>query len=288
MSRSERSTFDGSDDRHERHDRSRRLEVQSIGRGSVDSPTDVARWLAGAVGPPAVVLAALLLVWQAAVVYYGLPSIILPSPGEVGTALVETYPTLLNDAAITGVTAAIGLVVGSVIGAVIAFAMIHSRTVTNTVLPYVVALRIAPLIAIAPLLFLWFGRGIPARTLVVVTLTIFPITIATLDGLRQTPEAYLELLKTVDASRTAAFLHVRVPAAAPSVFAGLKIAATLSVIGAIVAEFVTLNAGLGYRMFETSAYLRTAETYAALVVLSLLGLIFYLVPVAIERACWHS
>ncbi|WP_341850673.1 ABC transporter permease [Natronococcus wangiae] len=234
------------------------------------------------------VLAALLVAWHAAVVRYRLPSIILPSPREVGGALVETYPTLLGDAAVTGATAGIGLVVGSAVGAVLAFAMVHSRTVTSTVLPYIIALRIAPLIAIAPLLFLWFGRGVPGRALVVVTLTVFPITISTIGGLRQTPEEYLELMETVNASRTTVFLNVRIPAAAPSVFAGLKIAATVSVIGAIVTEFVTLNAGLGYRVFETAAYLRTAETYAALVVLSLLGIAFYLVPVAIERAIRRS
>lgn len=288
MARSEGSTLEGSNERRDDRSRGRRFELPSIGRDTVGSPGDVVRWLVEVAGPPALVLGALLAAWHAVVVYYGIPSIILPSPGDVGTALVETHPTLLGDAAITAVTAAIGLIVGGVVGAVLAFAMVHSRTVANTVLPYVVALRIAPLIAIAPLLFLWFGRGVPARALVVVTLTIFPITIATLDGLRQTPEAYLELMETVDASKTETFLYVRVPAAAPSVFAGLKIAATLAVIGAIVAEFVTLNAGLGYRVFETAAYLQTSETYAALVVLSLLGIVFYLVPVAIERLVWHT
>ncbi|MFC6718062.1 ABC transporter permease [Natrialbaceae archaeon GCM10025810] len=238
--------------------------------------------------PSAVVLVALLTAWHGAVDRSGIPSVILPSPVEVATTLVETAPTLLGDAAVTGTTAGVGLVFGGAIGVTLAFAMIHSRAATKTLLPYVIALRIAPVIAVAPLLFLWVGRGVLARALVVATLTVFPMTIATLDGLRSTPEPYLELLETVDASKTAAFVHVRVPAAAPSVFAGVKTAATLSVIGAVVTEFVTLEAGLGYRVFETSSYLRTAETYAALVALSLLGIGFYLVPVAIERAFWRS
>lgn len=287
MSRSERPPLDRSDGQHDgRHD-GRRFGSPSRGRDAIDGSAAVARTLARRVLPPTVVFAGLLAAWQGAVVYYDLPSVILPSPVEVGTALVDASPMLLRDAAVTGATAGIGLAVGCVVGAALAFAMIHSRTATNTILPVVVALRIAPLVAIAPLLFLWFGRGVPARALVVATLTVFPITVATLDGLRKTPRSHLELLETVGASKTAAFVHVRVPAAAPSVFAGLKIAATLSVVGAIVAEFVTLTAGIGYRVFETAAYLRTAETYAALVVLSLLGIGFYLVPVAIERIVWN-
>ncbi|TYL40695.1 ABC transporter permease [Natronococcus pandeyae] len=236
--------------------------------------------------PPTVVLAAILAAWQAAVVVTDLPTMILPSPVDVGVALLETYPTLLGDALVTGATAALGLVAGGVVGLALAFAMTYSRTAARTALPYVVALRIAPLIAIAPLLFLWFGRGIPARALLVASMTLFPVTIAALDGLRNTPRAYLDLAESVGASPLATFCFVRIPAAAPSVVAGVKIATTLSVIGAVVAEFVTLRSGLGYRVFDTATYLRTAETYAALVVLSALGVAFYLVPVVLERALW--
>ena len=233
--------------------------------------------------PPLVVLIGLLVAWHALVVVYEIPTLILPSPADVAHSLAETYPLLLADAAITAATAGIGLLAGIVIGLALAFAMVSSHTVTRTVLPYVVALRIAPLVAIAPLLFLWFGRGIPARALLVATLTVFPVTIATLDGLRDTPREYLALMESVGAPDWKVFVHVRIPAAVPSVLAGTKIAATLSVIGAVVAEFVTLQAGIGFRVFISATYLRTAESYAALVVLSILGIVFYLIPVAVER-----
>lgn len=240
--------------------------------------------IAARLAPPIAVLVALLATWHGVVVAYDIPTLVLPSPVDVLRALAETYPTLLADAVVTGLTAWIGLVAGGTTGLGLAFLMTRSRSAARTILPYVVALRIAPLIAVAPLLFLWFGRGIPSRSLLVATLTVFPVSIATLDGLRDVPEPYLDLARSVGASGPRIFLLVRVPAAAPSVFAGLKIAATLSVIGAVVAEFVTLDAGLGYRVFDTAVYLRTAETYAALAVLSLLGVGFYLVPVAVERA----
>lgn len=232
---------------------------------------------------PLVVLVVLVVTWHAVVVVYEIPTLVLPSPVDVGAALLETYPTLLEDAAVTAVTAGAGLLVGGTVGLLLAFVMTYSRRATSMLLPYVLALRIAPIIAIAPLLFLWFGRGIPVRAALVATLTLFPMTVATLDGLRSTPTSYTDLMRSVGAPRTAVFLRVRVPAAAPSVFAGLKIAATLSVIGAVVAEFVTLEAGLGYRVFHASTYLRTAESFAALLVLSTLGVVFYLVPAVLER-----
>ena len=252
-----------------------RPQVADLGRGS----EPVARF-----GPPAVVLVAVLAAWQGFVAVTAVPALILPSPVDVAGALIATRTTLLADAAVTAATAGAGLFGGGLVAFLLAFAMVHSRATARTFLPYIVALRIAPLVAIAPLLFLWFGRGIPTRALLVATLTVFPVTVATLDGLRGTPEPYLALARSVGASRVDVFLRIRVPAAAPSVFAGLKIAATLSVIGAVVAEFVTLQAGLGYRVFHTATYLRTAESFAALVVLSLLGIAFYLLPVLAERA----
>jgi NitT/TauT family transport system permease protein len=232
-------------------------------------------------GPSLVVFGLLVALWHGAVVAFDVPSVVLPAPGEVGVAVAGSYPTLLSDAAVTAVTAALGLAAGCVVGGVLAFVMTSSRAATRTLLPYVVALRIAPLVAIAPLVFLWFGRGVPARALLVGTLTVFPMTVATLDGLRSTPPEYVALARSVAASPAAVFLRVRVPAAAPSVFAGLKLAATLSVVGAVVAEFVTLRAGLGYRVFVTADRLQTAESFAALVALSVLGVAFYLAPVAL-------
>lgn len=261
--------------------------TSSAGRG-VGVPVEVQprrpmRALVGRSLPPLGTFAVMLGLWQRFVSVTDVPSVVLPSPAEVGAALVATHRTLLADAVVTTVTAGIGLLVGAAVGIALAFTMTVSAPTMKALLPYVIALRIAPLIAVAPLVFLWFGRGIPARALLVAALTLFPVTIAALDGLRSTPQRYLALARSVAAPPHAVFLRIRVPAAAPSVFAGLKIAATLAVVGAVVAEFVTLDAGLGFRVFYTATHLQTAESYAALVGLSLLGLAFYLVPVVLER-----
>jgi len=239
---------------------------------------------AGAVGPPLAVLVALLAAWQAGVVATGLPAVLLPSPAAVLAAGVAAGPTLLGAAAVTAVTAALGLAGGVVVGLALSFAMVASRAATAVVRPHLVALRVAPLVAVAPLVFLWVGSGVLARALLVSTLTVFPVAVASLDGLRSTPARYVDLMRSVDAPAGRTFLLVRVPAALPSVFAGVKLAAALSVIGAVVAEFLTLRAGLGYRVFDASTGLRTAEMFAALVALAGLGLAVYAVPLAVQRA----
>ncbi|WP_254538196.1 ABC transporter permease [Halomarina litorea] len=251
--------------------------------GDVSWRVDEARRLAGRYGPAALLFVSVLAAWEAATVVYAIPTVVLPSPTDVGAELVASWRVLLGDAAVTGATAALGLLGGVVVGLLVAFGMTVSRTVELVARPFVVGLRIAPLVAIAPLLFLWFGRGLPARALLVTTLTQFPVAVASVGGLRAVPDPYLDLARSVDASPLRTFLRVRVPAAAPSVLAGVKLAAALSVIGTVVSEFVTLTAGLGYRVFVTSTALRTDRTYAALAALVALGLAFYLLPAWLER-----
>jgi ABC-type nitrate/sulfonate/bicarbonate transport system permease component len=235
------------------------------------------------VGPPVAVLVAVVTAWQWFVTTTGVPPVILPGPGDVVRAGIAARSDLFAGAATTAATAALGLAGGVVVGLALAFLMVGSRTAAAVVHPYLVALRIAPLVAVAPLVFLWIGDGIIARAMLVTTLTTFPVAVASLDGLRAVPREYTDLGRSVAAPPRQVFLHIRVPAAAPSVFAGVKLAAALSVVGTTVAEFLTLQSGLGYRLFESAEFLRTSTTFAALAVLVCLGLAFYLVPAAVER-----
>lgn len=244
--------------------------------------TAVGRRLA-VVGPPALLAALALTAWQAFVVLGDVPSVVLPPPTAVAVAGVEAGGTLLADAAVTAATAGLGLGAGVTVGLALAFAMVRSRAAAALVGPYLVALRITPIVAVAPLLFLWFGDGLPVRAALAATLATFPVAIASLDGLRSVPEAYLDVARSVAAPDRRTFLRVRVPAAAPSVFAGVKLGAVLSVVGTVVAEFVALDGGLGHRILVASTRLETALMYAALFVLAAVGVGFYLLPVAAER-----
>ncbi|AZH26741.1 ABC transporter permease [Haloplanus aerogenes] len=241
------------------------------------------RAVVGHVWPPVVVAALVVTGWQWFVTATGVPEVILPAPGDVVTAGLAAQDTLLAAAATTALTATVGLLGGVVVGLTLAFAMVGSRTASAIFHPYLIALRIAPLIAIAPLVFLWIGDGVLARATLVATMTVFPVAIASVDGLRAVPEEYTDLARSVRAPSARVFLRIRIPAAAPSVFAGVKLGAALAVVGTVVAEFLTLQSGLGYQLFHAAEYLRTSTTFAALVVLTALGLCFYLIPAAVER-----
>lgn len=235
------------------------------------------------VWPPAVVFVVVVACWQWYVTVSNVPSVILPSPADVVTAWVAARGTLLSAAGVTALTAGLGLAGGVVVGLGLAFAMVGSRSAGAVLHPYLVALRIAPLIAIAPLVFLWIGDGLLSRALLVSTMTVFPVAVASVDGLRAVPREYTDLARSVDTPPLRTFLRVRVPAAAPSVFAGVKLAAALAVVGTVVAEFLTLRSGIGYQLFDSAEYLDTSGTFAALATLVVLGLGFYLVPAAVER-----
>lgn len=281
---------DREDLRTERGDARREREHRAaVGDGrhvEPDGYVDLARWVRHRVArgwPPAALLVALVGGWHLAALRLDVPAVVFPSPLDVGRALVANAHTLFGDAAVTGLTAALGLLGGTVAGVLLAFGMTQSRTFDALVHPYLVALRIAPLVAIAPVLFLWFGRGVVPRALLVTTITVFPVTVSALGGLRAVPREYLDVARSAGAPERQVFVRIRVPAAAPSVFAGVKLAAALSVVGAVVAEFVTLSAGLGYRVFVSSTNLQTARAYAALFVLAALGVAFYAVPAHLER-----
>jgi ABC-type nitrate/sulfonate/bicarbonate transport system permease component len=221
--------------------------------------------------------------WQALVTASGVPPVVLPSPGLVAATAVAMLPTLAGDAAVTAATALLGLAAGAAVGLAAAAAAVESRTAEAAVYPALVALRVAPLVALAPLLFVWFGDGVPARAALVATMTAFPVAAGSLDGLRSVPDRYLDLARSVDAPAHTVFLRVRLPAAAPSVLAGVKVAAAVAVVGAVVAEFLALDAGLGYRVLHASRRMRTPRAFAALAALAAVGGALYLAVALAER-----
>lgn len=230
---------------------------------------------------PLAVFVALLLGW--AVAATRAPPILLPSPAVVADTILAEPGTFAEATAVSAVTAFGGLVLGAVVGLTLAFVSVGSTPGRAVVEPAVVGFRIAPLTAVAPLVFLWFGTGIGVRVVLVSLMTTFPVTVASIDGLRSTPQAYLDLLESVGASGRLAFLAVRLPAALPSVFAGLKLGAALSVTGTIVAELLTLRRGLGARVWEAGRFVRTAELFAYLVVIAVFGVVFYGAAALLEQ-----
>ena len=178
---------------------------------------------------------------------------------------------------------ALGFVLAAVLGVAAAIGIVYSKWLQSILYPIVILLQIIPKVAIAPLLLIWVGYGIQSKIVVAILVAFFPVVVDTVTGLRAVDEELLELVRVLKGHRWQEFLKVRFPYALPFIFAGLKVAVTLAVIGAIIAEFVGGNEGLGYLIIIANVELNVQMSFAALTVLSLLGLLLFGVVAALEK-----
>ena len=230
----------------------------------------IARLLKALIGT-AVLLAA----WQALVTLAGLPPFILPGPWRVGEALVGNAGLIAFHAGATLIEVVIGLVLGAILGTLTALGLVASPGARRIVRPALVLTQALPVFALAPILTLWLGFGMAPKIAMTVLIVFFPVASAFLDGLGRTPQATLDLAQVMGAGRSRIMWHLRIPAALPQLATGLKLAAVYAPIGAVIGEWVGASAGLGYLMTLSLARGQTALAFAALVVLSLLGLALY-------------
>jgi len=237
--------------------------------------------------PPAATFVAANAVWEAAVRALAVPAYLLPPPSAVATALVAHGGTLLRGVAITGSAALLGFALAASLGVAAAVAIAGARWVERAVYPFTVFLQTVPLVAIAPLLVVWFGIGIRPVAVAAFVVSVFPVIVNTVTGLRSTDPALLDLFRLAGATPTARLLKLRLPAALPSIFAGLKVAAGLAVIGAVVGEFVASyagdDAGIGMLVLTYSRESHTDRLFAAVGLASLLGLALF---AAVSLAAW--
>ncbi len=233
--------------------------------------------------PPAILLISLILLWEVGARLDNLSSRILPPPLEIGQAIVETYPLLLPHIWQTTQEVAFGLVLALGVGLLLAAAIDFSPLVRRAVYPLLIASQTIPIIALAPLLVIWFGFGILPKIFIVTLFCFFPIAINTADGLSAADPEYLSLLRAMGANRYQIWRKVRLPAALPYFFSGLKIAVTYSVVAAIIGEWVGAQAGLGVYMIRSASAFKTAQVFATIVITSLMSLILVIAVFLIER-----
>jgi ABC-type nitrate/sulfonate/bicarbonate transport system permease component len=234
-------------------------------------------------GPPVVLVAALLIGWEAYCRLAGLSPVVLPAPSRIveqlwafrGDAVRHSVPTLVE----TGT----GLGVSIVVSVVAAVVMDRFAIVRRALQPILIASQTVPVVAIAPLLVLWFGFGLAPKVLIVVLVTFFPVTIALLDGFAAASGESADLLRSFAAGRGQVFRKLRWPAALPSFFTGLRIAATYGVIGAIFGEYVGAYEGLGIWMQLSQNAFRTDLVFAAILLAAVLSVALFALVVAVER-----
>jgi NitT/TauT family transport system permease protein len=245
--------------------------------------------------PPALTLVGFLAIWQLIIAIFQIPSYLVPSPLNVVEAFQERGDVVLQATWITFRSAALALVLSVVIGVIVALILASSKQLYNALFPYTVMLQTTPVIAIAPIIIVWFGIGIASITAVAVIISVFPIIANTTTGLLSTDPNLVQLFKLYRGSRWAVLTKLRLPYALPYFFAGFRVAAGLAVIGAIVGEYVAgmggSRGGLGFIIVESANRLRMAQVFAATLASALLGVSFLVAINALSYAAlhrWHA
>ncbi len=232
---------------------------------------------------PGIILLTAAALWELAVWGLALPKWILPAPSAIWQAFWETRALLGTHVGQTMLEVAIGIGVAVTTGVVVAAVLDFSPWLRRAVYPLLVISQTVPILALAPLLIIWFGFGIAPKVIVVTLFCFFPIAINTSDGLTSTEPEMIDLFRSMGATWPQIWKKVRLPAAAPYFFSGLKIAATYSVTGAVVGEWVGAKQGLGIYMLRSSAAFKTAQVFSAIVITSLLSILLFLAVFVIER-----
>ncbi|MBA3518661.1 MAG: ABC transporter permease [Rhizobiales bacterium] len=241
-------------------------------------------WRDGIIG-----FAVLFVAWEAAARLLDIPRYILPAPTVIWSDFLERYPRMMDAAVTTAGEIVLGFILSVLVSIPLAILISYSRPIERSVMPIIVALQIIPKIAIAPLFIIWFGFGLAPKLLLVFLLCFFPILVSATTGLRSVPSDVLDLARSTGTTEFLVFRKIRLPHALPSIFTGLKVAATLATTAAIVAEFVASDRGLGYMLLEFNGNLETGMVFATVILLSFIGVALYSVVEFIERRAvsWH-
>ncbi|MGF1695662.1 ABC transporter permease [Vibrio kyushuensis] len=215
--------------------------------------------------------------WQLAVILFDLPSFILPAPIEVFHKLIERHDVLLKHTWVTAQEILLGLLLGLSMGLFFALQMLMFEPLKRWLLPILIASQAIPVFAIAPILMLWLGYGIASKVVMAAIIIFFPVTTCCYDGLRNTPTGYLDLAKTMGASKWQLLRHIQLPAALPTLASGIRVAVVIAPIGAVVGEWVGSSEGLGYLMLQANARMIVDEMFAALFILAVLSISLYFI-----------
>ncbi len=240
---------------------------------------------------PALTGIAVLALWQFATVSGGISEVFLPSPVAVLLELKRSAGELCFHGGITAVETIAAFLLAILIGGGLAAIISFSVLFRETVFPTILTLQMIPKIALAPLFIIWLGIDIKSRIAFGLFISFFPIVIQLVSGFASANENSIRLCRSLAASRWQIFLHVRLPYALPYFFTGLKISSSLAVIGVVVGEFISANAGLGYYILAAGANAETAKVLAGVAALCVLGIAMYLAVLLAERMArkwWHG
>ena len=231
----------------------------------------------------------LILLWQLLIWLYHLPPYILPSPWQVLLVWMHGWPILLQQSIPTLWETIASFILAAVIGSVTALILAYFTWARSWLFPWVLVSQALPAFALAPLLVVWLGYGMSSKIVTALIMMFFPITSAFYDGLRRTKPEWLDLAKTMNAKKSATLWFICFPAALPNLASGLRVAAVLAPMGAVVGEWVGSSHGLGYLMLNANARMQIDWMFAALMAITLWTLLLYaLVDKLLKKLItWH-
>ncbi len=252
---------------------------------STDDPLDADGWTRREIVLSAALLAGTPIVWELAVRIFNIPELIVPAPSAVIYALWISFATgaIMPHLFATLSEILVGFALGSVAALTLGCLVAQFRLFERIVYPYIVSFQAVPKIALAPLLVIWFGFGMTSKIIMTALVAFFPILVNTVAGLKSVEQDRLDLMGALKATRWQTFRYVLFPTALPFIFAGLDVGVVLSVIGAIVGEFVGASRGLGYLLLFYQSELRNAYVFAILIVLAVIGMALHYVIVLAQR-----
>jgi NitT/TauT family transport system permease protein len=235
-------------------------------------------------------LVALIAIWYGAVKLFHVPPYLLPLPGDVIRRIQEDAWFLLVHSWATVYVTLGGFLLSIVVGVPLAVLLVASQILERAIMPWLVLSQTFPKVALAPLIVVWFGLGVGPKLVIAFLVAFFPILVSTIVGLRSIERDMLELASSTRANILQTFFYFRLPTALPNIFAGMKVSVAFSVVGAVIAEWVGANQGLGYLLLQANANLDTSLLFAVLVILLVIGVFLYYAVEFVERLVipWHS
>ncbi|MFQ5922093.1 MAG: ABC transporter permease [Anaerolineales bacterium] len=234
---------------------------------------------------PLLALGIALLIWEGAARWSEIPLFILPPPSAISERLARALidGSLLRHTLVTLSEVLVGLALGAVSASLLGYGLAKSSTLERVLSPYIVASQSIPIVAVAPLLVIWFGPGQISKVLICALIVFFPVLINTVVGVRTVPSELYDLMRSLRATKAQIFWKLEVPAAMPVLLGGLKIGATLAVIGAVVGEFVGADRGLGFLINLADGLYDTPLVFVAVITLVAMALMLYGVVTMLER-----
>jgi putative hydroxymethylpyrimidine transport system permease protein len=239
---------------------------------------------------PALLVLVFLLIWQFVPPALGVEKYILPTPTDIAVQIGKDWDLLWPNMLVTLSEVLLGFLLAFAVAMVLGFIVAHSQIANRAVYPLLVASQTVPVIAIAPIFIIWFGYGILPKVIITALICFFPLTVNTVAGYASVDPDARMLFRAYGTSRLKTFRLLTLPSALPSIFSGVKISITLSVIGATIGEYVGSQEGLGFVIVQASGQIITARVFAAIALLSFMGIALFLIVSLVERLVmpWRS